>query len=93
LIGNPPPEFSELAGEIESYALANMGVHGMRSVQGSKEISKLLDAKHTPESLIAAIKGLQGFSNNYLATVGRGKKQEAPAKPAAPSAKDPLGIR
>jgi hypothetical protein len=41
LIGDPPPEFSELAGLIESYALANMGVHGMRSAQGAEKISRL----------------------------------------------------
>ncbi len=70
-----------MAGEIESYALANMGVHGMRSVQGANQISKLLDAKHTPESLIAAIKGLQGYSNNYLSTVGRGSKVTNGAAP------------
>jgi hypothetical protein len=37
-IGDPPPELSELAGAIESYALANMGVHGMRSAQGAEQI-------------------------------------------------------
>lgn len=65
-IGNPPPELSELAGSIESYALANMGVHGMRSVQGADEIKKLLDRKHTPESLIQTIQGLQKFSQHFL---------------------------
>ncbi len=40
-IGNPPPELSELAASIESFALANMGVHGMRSVQGADEIKAL----------------------------------------------------
>lgn len=67
LIGNPPPEFAELAGEIESYALANMGVHGMRSAQGAEQIKHLLEGKHTPESLIAAVKGLQNFSNTFVA--------------------------
>jgi hypothetical protein len=66
-IGNPPPEYSELAGEIESYALANMGVHGMRSAQGAEQIKKLLEGKHTPESLIATIKGLNNFSNAFVA--------------------------
>jgi hypothetical protein len=71
-IGNPPPEFSQLAGQIESYALANMGVHGMRSAQGAAQISKLLDQHHTPESLIAAIKGLNGFSQHFMENAGRG---------------------
>lgn len=70
-IGNPPPEFSELAGSIESYALANMGVHGMRSAQGAEQIKHLLDQHHTPESLIAAIKGLSKFSEHFMANEGR----------------------
>jgi hypothetical protein len=65
-IGNPPPEFSELAGQIESYALANMGVHGMRSTQGAEQIKKLLDAHHTPESLAATIRGLNDFSTRFV---------------------------
>jgi hypothetical protein len=80
-IGNPPPEFSEMAGKIESYALANMGVHGMRSVQGAKEISKLLDQKHTPASLIAAIKGLNAFSSHFLENEGRTVPKPADAAP------------
>lgn len=86
-IGNPPPELSELAGQIESYALANMGVHGMRSAQGAKQIQDLLDRKHTPESLKATIQGLNGFSQHFLENAGR--------KPAAGSgkirARDPQG--
>ncbi len=81
LIGNPPPEFSELAGKIESYALANMGVHGMRSVQGAAQISKLLDQKHTPESLVAAIKGLNAFSAHFLENEGRAVPQPSGAAP------------
>jgi hypothetical protein len=64
-IGNPPPEFSELAGQIESYALANMGVHGMRSAQGAEQIKKLLDQRHTPASLAATIRGLNDFSTRF----------------------------
>lgn len=70
-IGDPPPELSELAGAIESYAIANMGVHGMRSVQGAAEIKKLLDKKHTPESMIQTIKGLSGFSQHFMENEGR----------------------
>lgn len=65
-IGNPPPEFSELAGQIESYALANMGVHGMRSAQGAEQIKKLLDQHHTPASLAATIRGLNDFSTRLV---------------------------
>lgn len=75
-LGNPPPEFAELAGEIESYSLANMGVHGMRSAQGAQQIAKLMDQKHTPESLIATIRGLSQFSNHFMQNEGR------PAVPA-----------
>lgn len=71
-IGNPPPEFAELAGEIESFALANMGVHGMRSVQGAEKIQKLLNGKHTPESLAAGIDGLLNFSRKFVQTTRPG---------------------
>lgn len=71
-IGNPPPEFADLAGMIESYSLANMGVHGMRSAQGAEQIKHLLDQKHTPKSLIATIRGLNQFSNHFMQNAGRG---------------------
>jgi hypothetical protein len=70
-VGDPPPEFSELAGQIESYALANMGVHGMRSAQGAEQIKHLLDQRHTPESLAATIKGLNDFSTRFARTTSR----------------------
>ncbi len=70
-IGNPPPEFSRLAGQIESFSLANMGVHGMRSSIGADKIKKLLDAHHTPESLVQAILGLTDFSNHFIENTGR----------------------
>lgn len=73
-IGNPPPEFSKLAGQIESYSLANMGVHGMRSAQGAQMIQHLLSGKHTPESLTAAIQGLNGFSQHFIENTGQGGK-------------------
>jgi hypothetical protein len=89
-VGNPPPEFSELAGEIESYALANMGVHGMRSYQGAKDISShLLDRKMTPANLAAAIRGLNSFSVDLLKNEGRSAPSAAPA--AMMRAKDPQG--
>jgi hypothetical protein len=64
-IGNPPPEYSRLAGEIESYSLANMGVHGMRSAHGAEMIQRMLTGKHTPQSLIATIQGLNKFSEQF----------------------------
>ncbi len=70
-IGNPPPEFADLAGMIESYSLASMGVHGMRSAQGAEQIQKLLNQKHTPESLIATVRGLNAFSNHFMQNEGR----------------------
>lgn len=93
-IGNPPPEYSDLVGEIESYALANMGVHGMRSAQGAEMIKKLLSGHHTPESLAATIKGLQTFSTDFVAN-------QKPPKPggktdtttAAPQAPDLSGLK
>jgi hypothetical protein len=69
-IGNPPPEFAGLAGQIHSYALANMGVHGMRSAQGALILEKPLDRTHTAESIIAAINGINGFSRHYMQNQG-----------------------
>jgi hypothetical protein len=82
-IGNPPPELSELAGAIESYSLANMGVHGMRSSIGAQKINAMLDAKHTPESLIAKIKGLSKFSSHFMENEGMKPANTSPAAPAA----------
>lgn len=84
-IGNPPPEFSELAGQIESYALANMGVHGMRSAQGAEMIKKLLEQHHTPESLAATIRGLNDFSTRFVQNNKPGATAVAPATKAAPN--------
>lgn len=79
-IGNPPPEFAELAGQIESYALANMGVHGMRSTQGAQQINEMLSKAQTPESLAAKIRGLNAFSEHFMENEGRGTR-----KPSATS--------
>jgi len=92
-IGNPPPELAELAGEIESFSLANMGVHGMRSAQGAKQIAALLDRKHTPESAIAAIRGLMKFTNSYLQETGRAPKPTDTTMDPLASAKAKLGIK
>ncbi len=89
-IGNPPPEYADLAGQIESYALANMGVHGMRSTQGADEIKKLLDKKHTPESMIATLKGLNSFATHLLQNEGR---PPVGTPTGTPAPNDPLGIR
>lgn len=91
-IGNPPPEMAELAGAIESYAIANMGVHGMRSVQGAEQVKKLLDKKHTPESLKATIKGLSRFSQHFMENEGRGTDGSG-RKLASGNNADPLGLR
>jgi len=48
-----------------------MGVHGMRSSQGAEKITRMLDAKHTPESLAATIQGLNEFSTNLMRNEGR----------------------
>ena len=89
-VGNPPPEFSQLAGEIESYALANMGVHGMRSAQGAQMIQKLMTAKHTPESLAATIQGLNKFSESFVQNNKPGSTaiKTAPPPPAKPTAEE-----
>jgi hypothetical protein len=70
--GNPPPEFAHLAGQIESYSLANMGVHGMRSANGADAIKATIgQGRHTPETIMAVIRGLNGFSNHFLENAGR----------------------
>lgn len=84
-IGNPPPEFSELAGAIESYSLANMGVHGMRSAQGAQLIAKLLNQPHTPESMVASIKGLNKFSEHFMQNEGRVMKSSTEPATATPA--------
>lgn len=71
-IGNPPPEFARLAGDIESFGLANMGVHGMRSTQGAQILVKMMSGKHTPESLIAALDGLTNYAHRYLGVTREG---------------------
>lgn len=91
-IGNPPPEYAELAGQIESYALASMGVHGMRSAQGAAQIKAMLDAHHTPESLAAAIRGLSKFSQHFMQNEGRTGSPAGSTSPAGAKS-DPLGIR
>lgn len=66
-IGNAPPDFKKLAGMIESYSLANMGVHGMRSASGAEAIKNTLgQTRSTPEAMIGAIQGLNGFANHLL---------------------------
>jgi hypothetical protein len=78
-IGNPPPEFAELAGKIESYSLATMGVHGMRNAQAAEKIQNFLNQKATPEALSAGIRGLNDFGIHLMQNEGR-----MPVKRAAP---------
>lgn len=88
--GAPPPEFAKLAGEIESFSLANMGVHGMRSANGAEAIRETIGlGRHTPESLIAILQGLMGFSTKYLENVrGTGEAPKAPPQgPTEPPAR------
>jgi hypothetical protein len=92
LMGNPPPELAGLAGAIESYSIANMGVHGMRSVQGAEHIKKLLDRKHTPESLVETIKGLSQFSNHFMENEGR-KSASGSTKPGGSGIKSITEIK
>jgi hypothetical protein len=80
-VGNPPPEFAKLAGEIESYSLANMGVHGMRSASGADAIKATLgQGRHTPGTIIAVINGLNSFANHLMTNEGG---NTAPAKLSA----------
>jgi hypothetical protein len=66
-IGNPPPQLAGLAGQIESFAFSNMGVHGMRSARGAQEMKQLFNQRHTPESLAEAVKGISQFSDHFIA--------------------------
>jgi hypothetical protein len=70
-IGDPPPELAELAGQINSFAIAQMGVHGMRNAQAAAKIEEMLAAKFTPESLIAKIRGINDFGTHLLQNQGR----------------------
>jgi len=78
-IGDPPPELSGLAAQIESFAMANVGVHAMRSVRGAQELAKLMDQHHTPESLIRSVQGLSQFAQHFVANVTGAPKSNAPA--------------
>lgn len=81
-VGNPPPQFAKLAGMIESYSLANMGVHGMRSAGGADAIKKTIGlGRHTPESLLSVIDGLNGFAENLMQGEGRGAQIPGAQKP------------
>lgn len=69
-IGNPPPEFARLAGELKSFSAANMTVHGFRSSTGAQKVFEMLNQKQTPEALIEKIKGLMQFTKYYLNEFG-----------------------
>lgn len=76
--GAPPPEFARLAGLIESYSLANMGVHGMRSANGAEAIKQTIGlGRHTPESLISTVEGLNGFAQHFMENEGRSAGTDA----------------
>jgi len=49
-----------------------MGVHGMRNVTAANQIKDLLDQRHTPESLAAAIQGILKFSRSFTERMGGG---------------------
>jgi hypothetical protein len=84
-VGNPPPKFKELAGLIESYSLANMGVHGMRSANASEAIKQTIgEGKQTPESMIATITGLNGFAGHLLQNEGRDVPVASPTTSGLP---------
>lgn len=77
-LGNPPPELSFLKSQIDSFTMANMGVHGFRSAEGQERLKQLYTQKHTPESLIQAIEGLNQFAKRFMDNegwkVGGGRK-------------------
>jgi hypothetical protein len=82
--GDPPEKFKELAGRIHSYALAMMGVHGMRSAEAAQKIIDQMGLKHTPESLISMMKGLREFPVELLTQAHRKPKMAtAPTGPAS----------
>lgn len=83
-IGNPPPEFARLAGELKSFSAANMTVHGFRSSTGAQKVFEMLNQKQTPEALIEKIKGLMQFTKYYLNEFGDTDTDA--------SADDPLGL-
>ena len=69
-VGNPPPEFAQLAGELKSFAAANMTVHGFRSSAGADKVFEMLNQQQTPEALSRKIKGLMQFTKYYLSEYG-----------------------
>lgn len=66
-VGNPPPEYAELAGQINSLAMANQGVHGMRNAESARELAKEeMGMYHTPEAIAHYIIGLNSFAAHLL---------------------------
>jgi hypothetical protein len=90
-LGNPPPEYSELAGEIKSYAASNLGIHGMRSGAVFDSIQKMLGPNHEPANIAATIKGINGFSERLLANAGRTPGGGGPAAGGGPAGAPKVG--
>ena len=84
-IGNPPPEYAELAGAIESIAMANMGVHGFRAMQGVQDLNVSMSRIKTPEALTAYLNGLHSFARDYISI----NRVEPGATGAAPAGETP----
>ncbi len=90
-IGNPPPEFSKLAGQLKSYSYGNMGVHGMRSTQGAEMLDEALDRKMTPEALKAMLEGVNSFAEDLVGFIERVPQsvQDSGGGPAASTSEKP----
>ncbi len=59
LIGNPPPELTELSGMLKSWSELQPAVHGMRSSEMAEDIERGAPTRMTPEALAGYIRGFQ----------------------------------
>lgn len=75
ILGTPwsDPETSQLRAEIASFAALNPAMHGFRGTDALREFEKLLGGiPNNPDSLIAAIQGIQKTAGAFKAPTAQG---------------------
>lgn len=82
--GNGDPVAVELVATLKSYSALQPQIHGFRNVHFANDIEKLLSTHQTPESLAAALRGIDSAAINV-----RDRRRDTKGGAAA----DPLGLR
>lgn len=81
-IGDPPPEFKQLAGEFESWIALHPAAHGFRGMNAVQQFEKAFGPiEMTPEALIAGIRGSYNTMGALQKTAT--PKTTGPRKPTA----------